>query len=123
MGDYLIFQHDRAMTTGSTDRQIRLENAELLRGLVASVDNMQAHMNAMQGQVSEIRDKVIGMEARDHGALIAALSTRLTALESANQRREGATGIIEMIMKSPTLGWIVGAGTAVWAFLSGKLHI
>lgn len=111
------------MTQASDDRQIRLENVELLRGLVASVQSVQTHMAEMQGQVTDIRDRVIGMEARDHGALISALSARVAALEKTDQRREGAVSILEALLKSPTLGWIVGALTAIWALLTGKLNI
>jgi len=105
----------------STDREIRLENAELLRGLVASVESVRATQDAMQGQVSEIRDKVITMEARDHGALIAALTARMTALETSNLRREGGFGLLENIMKSPALGWIFLGATAIWAFVTGRM--
>lgn len=106
-----------------TDRQIRLENAELLRGLVASVQAVQTHMSEMQGQVTDIRDRVIGMEARDHGSLISALATRVAALETAHQRREGATSMLETALKSPTLGWFVGAISVVWAVVTGKLNL
>jgi len=111
------------VTQPTTDRQIRLENAELLRGLVTSVQSVQTHMSEMQGQVTDIRDRVIGMEARDHGSLIAALATRVAALETAHQRREGATSMFETALKSPTLGWLVGAITTVWAVLTGKLNL
>lgn len=110
------------MAQPTTDRQIRLENAELLRGLVASVESVQTHMTEMQGQVTDIRDRVIGMEARDHEALIAALAGRVTALEGAYNRREGATTLFETALKSPMLGWAIGAIVAIWALITDRFN-
>ncbi len=102
--------------TPTKDRQIRLENAELLRGLVDSVE-------AMRADVGEISKKVIIIEARDHGAQITALAARVALLEAADQRREGAAGILAALLKSPTLGWMVGAATAIWAVVAGKVDL
>jgi hypothetical protein len=107
----------------SSDRQLRLENAELLRALVTSVESVRQEQQSMHTQVSEIRDKVITIEARDVGAQVAALSLRVAALEVVNQRREGATTLAESILKSPTLGWIIGAGTFIWAYITGKVDL
>lgn len=109
--------------TQPTDRQLRLDNAELLRALVASVDHLRSEQAAVHTQVSEIRDKVITIEARDVGAQVAALALRVAALEVSHQRREGATSLAETIVKSPTLGWIIGAGTFIWAYLTGKVDL
>lgn len=106
-----------------TDRQLRVENAELLRALVASVESVRQEQQSMHSQVSEIRDKVITIEARDVGAQVAALALRVAVLETAAQRREGATTLAETILKSPTLGWIIGAGTFIWAYLTGKVDL
>jgi hypothetical protein len=111
------------MTQPTTDRQIRLENAELLRGLVTSVEMVQTHMNAMQGQVTDIRDRVIGIEARDHGTAINNLAIKVAALEAELNQRKGATGLAASIMKSPTLGWIAGALTVFWAVVTGKVTL
>lgn len=52
-----------------------------------------------------------------------ALSLRVSALEGAEQRREGASGVISTILKSPALGWLVGAAISAWAVLTGKVHL
>lgn len=54
---------------------------------------------------------------------IVEIKERLTALETSEHRREGATGLIQAILKSPTLGWIVGAVTTIWAFVTGRLTL
>lgn len=102
---------------------MRVENAELLRGLVASVDRLAHNQDAMQTSVTEIRDKVIGIEAQGHGAALAALVSRVTALEVAAFRREGAKSMVDTFLKSPALGWLVGALTGVWALLTGRLEL
>ncbi len=52
-----------------------------------------------------------------------AIGNRVTALESERSRRDGANGLLSAIMRSPTLGWLVGAITTVWAVATGRLHL
>lgn len=52
-----------------------------------------------------------------------ALSLRVSALEAADHRREGATNVVSAIMKSPALGWLVGAAITAWAILTGRFNI
>lgn len=54
---------------------------------------------------------------------VSALSTRVAALEADLNKREGATGVVSMILKSPTLGWIVGGLTTIYLYVSGKLDL
>jgi hypothetical protein len=51
-----------------------------------------------------------------------ALGVRLAKLEEAESQRRGAANIIGLVLKSPALGWVVGAATATWAILTGKVH-
>ncbi len=48
---------------------------------------------------------------------------RLAALEAERNRRDGASSIIALILKSPAVGWLVGVAGAAWAVLSGKLQL
>ena len=52
---------------------------------------------------------------------IADLAARVSALEAANQRREGASGLFKVFLQSPALGWIVGAAVTVYLYVTGKL--
>lgn len=52
-----------------------------------------------------------------------ALASRVAALEASDNRRQGASGLMAMIMKSPALGWLVGAVVSAWAILTGKVHL
>jgi hypothetical protein len=51
-----------------------------------------------------------------------ALTLRVAALEAEEARRKGASDVLKLILKSPALGWIVGAATAAWAIITGKAH-
>lgn len=54
---------------------------------------------------------------------IAEIKNRLTALENERSRREGAAGALGAILKSPALGWFVGAATTVWLYITGRLTL
>lgn len=54
---------------------------------------------------------------------IDAMGVRVAALEAEYQRRQGASGALSLILKSPALGWLVGAATTIWAVATGKLHL
>jgi len=48
------------------------------------------------------------------------LDDRVDALETERDKRDGATGVLAWIVKSPALGWLAGAAAAVWAVLHGR---
>jgi hypothetical protein len=56
------------------------------------------------------------------GQKIDALALRVSALEAEHQRRQGASSVLAALLKSPALGWLVGAAASVWAIFSGKIH-
>lgn len=81
-------------------------------------------IHAMNNQAQKndaVADKLAKLEGVP--AQLKNIDTRLTALETDRHRRDGASGLLVMILRSPALGWLVGAGTTVWAFLTGRLHL
>jgi hypothetical protein len=54
---------------------------------------------------------------------IAALKNEVETLKAERNRREGASGIVSIILRSPALGWLVGAAITAWAVLTGKVHV
>jgi hypothetical protein len=56
-------------------------------------------------------------------AELATANVKITALEAEKLRRDGANSVILTMLKSPTLGWLVGAATTAWAVLTGRLHL
>jgi hypothetical protein len=51
------------------------------------------------------------------------LAPRLAALESDRHRRDGASGVVAAILKSPAIGWMVGGATFLWGILTGRIHL
>lgn len=75
-------------------------------------------LGQIQGQLRELIHS-----SNNNGQRLEALSSRVAALEASNDRREGANGVIQSIMKSPAIGWLVGAAITAWAILTGKVHV
>lgn len=48
------------------------------------------------------------------------LDTRVTALETDKNKRDGAMGFGGWLLRSPLFGWLATAAIAVWAVLKGK---
>lgn len=69
-------------------------------------------------RLEERNDRIERMEKQ-----IASTDARVDVLLKDKDRRDGATGMIGIIMKSPTLGWLVGAAVTAWAVLTGKVHV
>lgn len=74
--------------------------------------------------LGEIKGKLgeLVHSSNNNGQKIEALSVRVAALEAANERRTGAAGVVQMILKSPALAWLVGAAITGWAVLTGRVH-
>lgn len=62
-------------------------------------------------------DRQTSIESHDE------LEQRIAALEAVNTKRDGLLGGLDWFLKSPVVGWIVGAGTAAWALVTGRLHL
>ena len=76
-------------------------------------------------EIEKLRKKVHEMAqmVAVHEGDLDNLPERVAALEAANERRDGAAGVFQMILKSPALGWLVGAAITAWAVLTGKAHV
>lgn len=85
-----------------------------LREVVHTMNNLSAKMDGLSREVIGL-----GVLATE----IADIKTRLSLLEKTDNRREGAAGVVQVIMRSPALGWLVGAAITAWAILTGKVHI
>lgn len=99
------------------------------------IHSLAVMMGEMRGQLGELIklqtehskkiDALIEQAAihADLPAKLIALELRVTALEAAANRHDGAMGLGEMILKSPAIGWAVGAMATVWAVFTGHLKI
>ena len=78
-------------------------------------------LNNLSGKVDGLSREVIGL-----GSLagdIGDIKARLAVLEVGRNRQEGATSALAVVLKSPTLGWLVGAAITAWAILTGKVQV
>ena len=78
-------------------------------------------MNTMSAKFDTLSREVIGLSTL--AADIAEMKIRLTALETDRNRRDGATGILQAVVKSPVVGWVVGGATFLWALVTNRVHI
>jgi hypothetical protein len=77
-------------------------------------------VNKLTQKVDVLAERVIG--AAGLPAKVKDLEDRLVALETDKNKREGAMGFGAWLLKSPALGWFVGAAVSAWAILTGKVH-
>lgn len=114
----------------SDDHALRQFELEALRQITDNLqrlnDKMDDHgkkMTSLEVQMARIESgRLDGDVAAIRETQIKALE-RISALELDRGRREGATGVIGTILKSPAIGWLVGAVITAWAVLTGKVQI
>lgn len=85
-----------------------------MREVIHSVNNLSVKVDGLSREV-------IGL-----GSLageMADMKARIAILEIGNNRRAGAESIAVTIMRSPTLGWLVGAAITAWAILTGRVNV
>lgn len=96
---------------------------DVIKGLAESVRSQTAVLMRLQEQQTDIVARLERIEAKETAEQVAALKARVEALEKTEHRREGASAVITAILKSPVIGWAVGAGSAIWAVATGRLHL
>lgn len=101
-------------TNQSTDFLLGQITAQL-REMIHSQNNTNAAVNGLEASLGKRIDTTNNE--------LKSLAARVQALEAANERREGASSIVTAILKSPAIGWLVGAAITAWALLTGKVHV
>lgn len=80
----------------------------------------------MDGLILDVAKQIAALEAKMTVRLEethTSLSQRLCVLEGERQRRDGAASVVQAVLKSPAIGWLVGGATAAWALLTGKVNL
>lgn len=114
--DKRLFQSEN-MADVQNDTQLAIVIGEM-RGQVREMIHAQNNIAMKVDAISQMVMLAAGLPDT-----VSALSTRVATLEADLNKREGATGVVSAILKSPTLGWIVGAITTIYLYLSGKLDL
>lgn len=84
-----------------------------LREIIHNMNNQGQERAAMARQLAKLE------QVPDR---LTAIESRLNSLETDRHRRDGAMGFGVWLLKSPLVGWIAGAGVAVWAYVKGVFH-
>ncbi|MDB5707866.1 MAG: hypothetical protein JWN66_4982 [Sphingomonas bacterium] len=101
---------------------------QILAQIRDSLSAINRKQDTISKDVGEASVRIARLEERNERvnrieAAVQSLDARVDVLLKDKDRRDGATGIVGVIMKSPTLGWLVGAVITAWAVLTGKVHV
>ena len=78
-------------------------------------------MNSLTQKFDTLSREVIGLAGL--GAEMTDMKARMADLEADRNRRDGAVGVVETIIKSPLIGWFVGLAITALAIVKGWVHI
>lgn len=99
--------------------------------ILGMIGDMKGELGEVRGQLRELIhttnnlaqkfDAAGQVLAKHHDVPsdIADLKARVAVLEAIENQRKGATSLGMLILKSPAIGWLVGAAAAVYAYLKG----
>lgn len=94
-----------------------------LKRLNDKMDVQSDKMNAMDVRLARIEsNRIDGDVSTIRQTQIKAIE-RIGAIELELAQTKGATGVVGTILRSPTLGWLVGAAITAWAILTGKVTV
>lgn len=109
------------------------EISEAIGELKGSVKVIEKYIHDERHGVNNLSQKIDGLAVsigRDIAAVkaeievkIEAIGGRVGALEAVRMQQMGASNAMLAILKSPAIGWLVGAAITAWAILTGKVHI
>jgi len=74
-------------------------------------------LNNLSGKFDALSREVIGLGPL--AADVAALRLKVAALEASEAQRVGAMKFSTWFLRMPLVGWLVGGGVALWAYLKG----
>lgn len=93
---------------------------DVIKGQSDSIRALTESMMRQQEVLGEINERLIRIEANKVDSRVAALEAEIEQLKAERNQRVGMARLVEMIFKSPLIGWIVGAAGLVWFMLNGK---
>lgn len=92
-----------------------------LREVVHGQANLAQKFDALTREVIGLGS--LASDIAEHKVLITALAVRVDALDTEKNRREGAQGVLQTILKSPLVGWLAAVAALVTAYVKGWLHL
>lgn len=92
--------------------------ASVILSFTQALGETKGDIGEVKGQLRELIHSTNNQTQIMHG-----IDTRVAGLEAGEHRREGQNGVISALMKSPALGWFIGAAITAWAILTGKVNL
>lgn len=90
---------------------------EIIKSLGESVRQQTQALADLHTQQTEILIRLERIEANKINEQVAALRAEVEMLKADKLRRDGASGVIHAILRSPVVGWIVAAAGGVYYML------
>jgi hypothetical protein len=97
------------------------QNSMVLGEVRGQMREVVHSMNNLSMKFDGLSREVVGLGIL--AGAVAKLELKVAALEVEKNRRDGASGFAGLLLKSPALGWLVGAAVSAWAILTGKVHV
>jgi hypothetical protein len=90
---------------------------EIIKSLGESVRQQTQALADLHTQQTEILIRLERIEANKINEHVAALQAKVELLEADRLRRDGASGVIHAVLRSPVVGWIVAAAGGIYYVL------
>ena len=90
---------------------------EIIKSLGESVRQQTQALADLHTQQTEILIRLERIEANKINEHVAALQAKVELLEADRLRRDGASGVIHAVLRSPVVGWIVAAAGGIYYML------
>lgn len=105
---------ERAMPEKDDNNLIIGEMRGQLREVVHSLNNLSSKFDGLAREV---------MALATLAGELGKLQAKVEMLETQKHRSDGVHSVALAVVKSPTLGWLVGAAASAWAVITGKVHL
>lgn len=94
---------------------------DVIKGQSDSIRAMTSALMEQQKTLGEINERLIRIESNKVDSRVTDLEADVEQLKAERQQRAGMAHAFELVLKSPLVGWLVGAAGMAWLFLSGKV--
>ena len=88
-----------------------------VRGQLREIIHTMNNERLKQDELARALSKLEGVPER-----LEKIERRIGDLEVLRHRRDGASGVMAAVLRSPALAWLIGAAATVWALLHGKVQ-
>lgn len=90
---------------------------EIIKNLGESVRQQTKALGDLHAQQTEILIRLERIEANKINEQVAAIQAKVEVLEADRLRRDGASGVIQALLRSPVVGWVVAALGGIYYML------